>query len=258
MTSANENGDAVIDSTYTGRQHSSRDILGVDAHSSGMIDSFYIDFDYLSRNAAINSNAIAMAAIGPATPAFTLDTLPGNRVRIAILNEFTFSDFRVGVRTLTNDWDSVYYITNALIDTINLCDTGTYYISVATMDFSNVESLFGNEVMVKLGSTGNCVFNGIEEIKGTGTGIELLQNKPNPFDEATILSVYAGNNFSNKKACISITDINGRQVEQMPIELKQGINEVLYRNGFNASGTYFYTLFIDGKPFQTRKMVFEN
>ncbi|MDB5283218.1 MAG: hypothetical protein JWO06_2293 [Bacteroidota bacterium] len=258
MTSANENGDAMIDSTYTDRQHTSRDILGVDAHHSGTIDSFYVDFDYLARNTAINGNALAMAAIGPSTPGFTADTIPGNRIRIEILNEFNYASFRVGIRTLTNDWDSVYYMTNTLVDTLNLCDTGTYFVSVATMDFKNVESLFSHEVTVRLNSTGSCAFNDVQDIGGSGNVIELLQNKPNPFDEATTISIYSGSNFVNKKAYISITDINGKQLKQMPVLLKQGINEVLYRHGFNASGTYFYTLYIDGKPFQSRRMTFAN
>ena len=258
MTAANENGNAMIDSTYTDRQHSSRDILGVDAHNSGTIDSFYVDFDYLARNTVINGNAIAMAALGPATPGFTVDTVPGNRIRVEILNEYFFDQFRVGIRSLTNDWDSVYTFTGKLVDTLDLCDTGTYYVSVATTDYKNVESLFSGEVMARLNSTGSCTYNGVDEIHGTATGIELLQNKPNPFDEATTISVYAGSNFASKKAYISITDVNGKQLKQIPIDLKQGINEILYQHGFNASGTFFYTLYIDDKPFQTRRMVFAN
>jgi hypothetical protein len=223
-----------------------------------MIDSFYVDFDYLARNTAINGNALAMAALGPVTPGFTADTLTGNKIRVTILNENHFLQYRVAIRTLTNDWDSVYFMINKQVDTINLCHTGTYYVSVATMDFNGVESLFSNEVTARLNSVGACLASGVDELTETVAGIELLQNKPNPFDEATTISVYVDRNPVSENAYICITDFTGRKVKQIPIMLKPGINEVTFEHGFNAIGIYFYTLYIDDKPVQTRKMVFGN
>ena len=59
-------------------------------------------------------------------------------------------------------------------------------------------------------------------------------------------------------AFISITDMKGKEVKRISLELKQGMNEVLYEHGYNASGTFNYTLIIDGKSIQSRKMVFTN
>ena len=64
FTAANEHGDASNDAGYTDRQHTSEDILGIDTDQNGEIDSFFVDFNYLARNSAINATAASMAAIG--------------------------------------------------------------------------------------------------------------------------------------------------------------------------------------------------
>ncbi len=258
LTSANEHGDVMIDTSYTDRQHSVRDILGADTNGDQIIDSFFVDFNYLARNSVINGTGIAMAALGPPTPSFTVDTVPGNRIRIEIQNEFLYTQYRVGIRTVTNDWDSVYFILGKMTDTISLCDTGTYYVSVATMDYQNTESLFSNEVIVKLMDSAGCVYTGIEEEEVWRNGIELLQNKPNPFDEVTAISVLVRGSFAAKNSYISITDMNGKEVVHLPVTLHEGMNEVLYKHGYHTTGVYFYTLFLDNKPLQTRRMFFAN
>jgi hypothetical protein len=48
FTSANEHGNAdVSDPDYHDRQHTSEDILGVDTDGDQVIDSFFVDFNYL-------------------------------------------------------------------------------------------------------------------------------------------------------------------------------------------------------------------
>src|SRR5205085_373648 len=54
FTSANEDGDAnVSNPNYSDRQHSTRDTLGADTNNDQVVDSFFVDFDYLARNAVI-------------------------------------------------------------------------------------------------------------------------------------------------------------------------------------------------------------
>ena len=77
FTSANEHGDGGPDDDYTDRQHTVEDILGIDTDGDMVIDSFFVDFNYLSRNAIINGNAAAMAALGPIAPLdFDLSEVP--------------------------------------------------------------------------------------------------------------------------------------------------------------------------------------
>src|SRR5690606_27186966 len=65
ITSANGHGDAnVANPNYADRQHTSEDVLGVDTNADGIPDSLFVNLHYLARNAVINGNAAAMAAIG--------------------------------------------------------------------------------------------------------------------------------------------------------------------------------------------------
>ena len=249
-TSANEHGDANVAATgYSDRQHSSRDTLGVDTNADMIVDSFFVDFHYLARNAVINGNGAAMAAIGPKSPDFTVVAIGLNTVQVTIILETGYANYRFADRTNTNDWDSVYTM-NGIVDTFMVGAAVNHYVSVASIDTNGIESLFSKEILIS-------VPNGIYELKKE-EGISLLQNKPNPFDESTIISVYVDKGKKYKAAYILITDIKGREVKRMPVELKQGMNEVIYDHGYGASGIFTYTLMIDGKAIESRKMVFAN
>ncbi len=74
FTSANEHGNASNGPGYTDRQHTSGDVLGADTNGDGEVDSFYVDFHYLGRNALINANAAVMAAYAPPPPSDVLSS----------------------------------------------------------------------------------------------------------------------------------------------------------------------------------------
>ena len=248
FTAANESGDAnVTDTAYHDRQHTSRDSLGIDINGDGIYDSFYVDFDYLARNTVINGNAAGMIAISPKTPDFTMNAGIGNlTVNITLHPEYLH--YKIGVRTTTNDWDSVYEFTGTLSQTITL-PPGSYIVSVASVDAFGVESLFSKELMQVVG---------IGEVTALRRSVELLQNKPNPSDEATMISVMVNDAISYKEAYIQISDLNGKQIERKSVTLNTGMNEIMYQHGYHATGTYIYTLVIDGTAVQSRKMTFVN
>jgi hypothetical protein len=252
FTAANEHGSANLNLlNYSDRQHTSSDVLGVDRNSDGTLDSFFVDFNYLARNTVINANAIAMAAIGPKTPDFTLTAGPGNSMIIQLTQQTGYPRYRVGVRTTTNDWDSVYTFNGGNTTfTIPTDSPSNYIVSVASVDNKGIESLFSRELMTQV------------KVKGLtqpDVSIELLQNKPNPFDEATTIGVRVTSSNTYKHTYISIADaVTGKEVKRIPVSLKLGINEVIYQHGYNATGTYIYTLIADGKRIQSKKMVFAN
>lgn len=250
FTSANEHGDASLGAGYTDRQHTSSDILGVDTDNDLIIDSFFVDFKYLARNAVINGNAAGMMAIGPLVPDFTL-TSTGNDLIINITQQTQYLKYRIGVRTLTNDWDSVYTFVGSTSHTISNLNPANYIVSVASVDSKSVESLFSKELQYS-------VIAGTKEYGPNGKSIELLQNKPNPFDEATTISVLVNKDANYKEAYIIIKDLQGKEVQKTPITLEKGMNEINYDHGYHKSGTYMYSLVIDGKVVQTKQMVFTN
>jgi hypothetical protein len=248
FTSANEHGNASNAAGYVDRQHTSGDILGVDTDSDQIIDSFYVDFNYLARNAVINGNAAGMAAIGPETPDFTVTT-NGFSYVVDITQQTQYSKYRVGLRTTTNDWDTVFTCTGGTSFSLGM-PAGNYISSVASVDTNGIESLFSHELQAKV--------TGINELSRSPQAIELLQNKPNPADEATFITVLVNKEMSYKDAYIQIRDLSGKEVKKLLITLHEGINEVEYIHGFNTTGTFIYSLFLDDKLFQSRTMVFTN
>lgn len=249
FTSANEHGDASNSTGYDDRQHTEEDILGVDTDGDMVIDSFFVDFNYLSRNAVINGVAAGLLAIGPEQPDFLL-SVEENSLSVEITKATQYSTYRIAVRTTGNDWDTVY-TTQSLITSIPVTDNIYYYISVASVDEYGIESLFSREDRI-------IVAVGIEKNTKEKQAIELLQNKPNPFDESTIISVLVNDFKAIKNAFIQVKDLNGKDVKKIKIQLEEGMNEVLYEHGYNVTGTYIYSLVIDGKVLESKKMQFIN
>jgi hypothetical protein len=251
FTAANESGDAnVTSSTYLDRQHTSGDSLGADTDMDGSLDEYYVDFNYLARNTVINGTAAAMMAMGPRTPDFTL-TSTGATLVINLTTETDYPQYRIGVRTTTFDWDSVYTVAGgATTFNIPVAGSGYHIVSIAAVDDKGVESLFSKELQASV----NSVYN----LYASAKPIELLQNKPNPADEATMISVMVNNPTAYKEAYISIKSLDGKEIHRSDITLNTGINEITYDHGYNVNGTYLYSLVIDGVVIESRKMVFAN
>jgi hypothetical protein len=250
-TAANEHGDADIGVNYTDRQHTGDDVLGVDTNNDLVIDSFYVDFNYLARNAVINGVTAGLIGNSPETPEFTVSSAD-SILFVQITTQTQYMNYRVAVRTNSNDWDTVYTMTNTLSANFILPQGSTsYYISAASMDEFGIESCFATELSVN-------ILTDIEEQHQFETRAILLQNKPNPFDETTAIGVKVEDLFKYKEAYIRITDLSGKEVLRLPLELNAGITEVIYNHGYQASGHFLYSLVIDNKVIETRSMVFVN
>jgi hypothetical protein len=252
FTSANEHGDAdVSDPEYHDRQHTSGDVLGVDTDGDEEIDSFFVNFNYLSRNAIINGNAAVMAALGPNSPTIKTFGQDGDFLYIEIEDTLDYNHYVVGLRVNTNDFDTLYYIEGGKTGTFQLPNREfNLFVSAASIDQNGVESLFSDEVLARLTNT--------NEPTNPKHGVELLQNKPNPFDESTIISFLVHGPATTYNARIIISDLNGKLIKQLPVEVKEGMNEVLYHHGYNMVGTFLYSLYINDQVIATKKMVFAN
>jgi len=249
--SANEHGDGnVDDADYHDRQHTSDDILGVDTDGDLVIDSFFVDFDYLARNAVINGNGAAMAALGPESPTITYVSQNGDFLFIEINDPLDYNEYAVAMRTYTNDWDTLFYMHGVKSAAIDLANHDlNIFISVTSIDSWGIESLFSAESLVKITGTSELVPH---------ENIELFQNKPNPADETTIISFWVQDPIAVHTAVVNIRNLEGKLIREIPVLVHEGMNEVLFDHGYNMTGTFLYTLMVNDQQIATRKMVFAN
>jgi hypothetical protein len=80
----------------------------------------------------------------------------------------------------------------------------------------------------------------------------LDQNTPNPFTNNTVIRYYIPANMNN--AQIAITDMKGAIVKTIPVNNK-GLGQVVLTAGTLGSGTYVYSLIVDGKKADSRQMI---
>jgi hypothetical protein len=81
----------------------------------------------------------------------------------------------------------------------------------------------------------------------------LEQNIPNPFHENTTIKYYLPN--STRTANITISDLSGVQLKTFDLSGGKGFGQVLISGGAFAAGTYIYTLTVDGKVVDSKRMV---
>lgn len=252
FTAANEHGDASNGPGYTDRQHTSDDILGVDTDADGEVDSFFVQFNYLARNAVINGVAAAIAARN-VPPPLNFSAIRSNAgiIIVDIVDTANTGAYRIALHTVGHDWDTVYTLTGATKGTFPAPTTGGLYVSVAAMDTAGAESLFSGEKLIFITGTE-------EPAEETQKAVHLLPNRPNPFDEATWLSFWVNRMPEYRQASILISDMQGKVIEQIPVKLQAGHNEILYTHGYGVRGTFAYALQIDGRTVDARQMVFAN
>lgn len=253
FTSANEHGDggADEDEAYHDRQHSSTDRLGLDTDGDTVLDSFFVNFNYLGRNATINGIAIAMGACGPVAPLdFELEEISGG-FKFTIEDPNDYGKYRIAIKEIDgNEWLQLVDFDNK-VDSIMGLTTGFYLVSACTVDDMGVESFFSKEIFDNTVTT-------VHDLEIKKSKVYLMQNTPNPFDEATMINIVIQEQFDYESAIVRIHDLQGRDIISYPLELNVGLNEILYShtNHKFAPGVYAYSLIIDGQIYDTKKMIY--
>lgn len=81
--------------------------------------------------------------------------------------------------------------------------------------------------------------------------VVLEQNVPNPFAEQTSISYFIPEGTQNAK--IVFTDLTGKEIKTVELQSGSGLMTVFASN--LSSGQYQYSLIINGKVYETKKMV---
>lgn len=255
FTEANEHGNGNPSTPdYSDRQHSTRDVIGEDTDGDGVIDEYFVDFNYLKKNSLVNATAIIASAAGPGTPQLVfLKEIPGG-ISIEIGDPDPAPAYKIGIRRLTSgpEFDTVVTITSTR-DSIMGFPRSLYYVSVAAIDSLEIESLFTQEERLSVPSGINDPVD--NPVKNDW---ELMQNNPNPFDEATWIRIRRHRVRDYRSIFLSVTDMEGKELARIPVQVNGPETEILYDYQYHGyqPGVYAYSLVVDGVVVDTKRMIY--
>ena len=95
---------------------------------------------------------------------------------------------------------------------------------------------------------------GFEKINTTQviSPAKLYQNNPNPFNENTEIKFYVPENSSSAMICIY--DLTGSQIMKFDLR-ERGYSSLTVRGRELKAGMYIYSLIVDGKEIDTKRMI---
>lgn len=110
-----------------------------------------------------------------------------------------------------------------------------------------IESLQREITDLKTGDKG---YNGVESQNSSRN--TLYQNSPNPTNSSTTIECYLDSYV--QKAIVAIYDLNGLQLKEYPV-YHQGKNTITIKANEFKPGIYMYSLLVDGKLIDTKRMI---
>jgi hypothetical protein len=231
--SANEHGNGA--GTYPDRQHSTRDVLGVDVDDDGVYDTLYVDPNYLARNTISNASVLASLANSPGK--LTCNYSPRQAgIKISFDQDYTdYDGFMVGIRynkSHSHEFDRLSYFDSAQELSVDLGEMDKFYVSVAPVK-DGYTGVFSEEYLVNLLGTGPLFYQ---------SGISIMNNMPNPWNEQTKIIIDNHPGTGNEQGNFVVQDISGRVVLSKNINLKPGENELQIKGDELLAGVYFYSL----------------
>ena len=252
FTSSFEHGDGNPSQPgYMDRQHSSRDVFGLDTDNDGLIDSFHVHFRYLRKNCLINTMNIINATNGPNAPRDFSFKQEGSKIKYEIVPGPGIKQWMIGLRRIANNEFDTIITSDITSGSIDVFRPGLYYMSVVSVDSNCLISPFGTEKSLRLTTkTGDPALN---------VGYRLYQNFPNPFDESCSIFIEVEEGLPDGEAFLRFHNMRGVLIQEFPLHLKMGLNEFQYAYKFHhyLPGEYIYSLWIDGKIIDKKRLVMQ-
>lgn len=146
-------------------------------------------------------------------------------------------------RLTNNNWNNIGFIsansTKSYSYTDNRLQPGKYTYRLKQIDYNGNYEIFN--------------LNSIITIENP-TKYTLSQNYPNPFNPSTTIEFSLA---QSGKVSLKIYDVTGREfsTELNNMQLEAGNHQIKFDRCNLSSGVYFYTLYVNGKSIDTKKMV---
>ncbi len=269
FTSAHEhgNGNPMGTPNYQDHQHTGLDKIGVDLDNNGTIDSFFVDFNYLGRNAIINGSSAAMIAAAPSNPEFILHN-EATGLRVEITDPNLAFEYRVGVKgSLGGEYDSLYRFQGRNFSIPGIQANQLYLVGVAALDSNGLMSPFGQDerataqISVPAGTSDNlpysynCMQVSLQEApRFERKSLEVMPPRPNPSQGRTELVFWLRDNIWKGPATLRVLDFQGKEVYSENLQLELGAISVDYRHEVKA-GMYFYFLEQEGRRSEVERLL---
>ena len=117
-------------------------------------------------------------------------------------------------------------------------------------DLSNQITNLQNQINAQNGNK-TVGTTGIDQLSNPTDGFSLGQNIPNPFNQETVIN-YTLPQQSNT-ASMAVYDLSGKQITSYPLE--KGSSSLTITSEKLAAGIYIYSVLVDGKIMDSKRMV---
>lgn len=271
FSSAHEhgNGNPLGTPGYQDHQHTGNDQLGVDTDGDNLLDSFYVDRNYLARNAIINATSASWLAHGPKAPEFRIDHT-ANGPRVTITGD-TSGSFRLAVANFNGgaNYDALYRFQNSSFLVPGVQSGNAYLISVARLDSQQVMGPFSTDQRL-LPSTSTSAANEdsldlsipcstlghMEPVRRISWNrhLQLLPVSPNPVKEKARFRLLSKKRNPDLRGTLRLIDLQGRLIWEKSVSLHYGMNQWDYFP--QNSGLQFLQFWHRGALVGTQKVIF--
>lgn len=152
--------------------------------------------------------------------------------------------------TPSEKYESVNYI--GLIPVL-IASVQEQQSTIADLNIANEKLKADNEdLKVRLTKLEQAMHLNNDAIALSSSSASISQNSPNPFSGNTIINYYLPE--QSKRAFVNISDINGRIIKRVQLT-QNGNGQLVLPAGQFTTGSYQYSLLVDGRVVDTKKMV---
>ncbi|MDR9373629.1 MAG: M28 family peptidase [Schleiferiaceae bacterium] len=271
FTSAHEhgNGNPLGTPNYQDHQHTSADVLGVNLNADPALDSFFVDRNYLARNAIINATSATWLAYGPQAPSFNQQTTGQGTLITITGDKSTHQAYRVGVKDFSGaPYDQRYHFTTDSFLIPGLSSGQTYKVGIAAVDTQGITGPFSVDIQVT--ATNNSPARPEDSLRYTvpcaqidlperrlarpAAGLRLGSLHPNPTRAAVDIPVLVEKRHLEGPLRLRVTEMNGKPLWQHQLSARYGRHTVRYTPETGA-GFYLVQLRHQGRVVALKKLL---
>lgn len=268
FTSAHEHGNGAgnSDPNYEDRQHSEDDIIGLDTNGDGVLDSLFVDFNYLARNTVINASMLAFASFADTAPKFSLNPSALGGTKLSLESSWEGKEFLVGVREANSTdtsfmFDAIYSFKNAQEFVIpGITDGKVYFIALASTSINEPVGIWSDgQLLIASQSTAasqeyqlpyfDCEKGPVGHSPAQ-TALYAFEVIPNPASQRVQFGVRGLDAFSIWE--LRLRDIRGRNILSKSL---MGSTNFELNTQFLTKGLYLVQFIVEGKVMESKKLV---